>query len=126
MVPSLASVWTDLNAIADALKLDRGCPGHLPTASQLTPASTPSQSDAFPAAHAPSPGWGGRGAIAESLRDSLQHAVDMDRKAANATAARGPKRDAVCRGIAVESLHASNMVRNLRAFRAMPRVSNMI
>jgi hypothetical protein len=112
MVPSLASVWTDLNAIADALKLDRGYPGHLPTASQQSPASTP-QSGAIAAAHVPSPGWGGRGAIAESLRDHLQRAVDHDRKcAAAAAAARASAKEAVCQGVSVETLHASNMVRN--------------
>lgn len=93
--------------------LFRGCPGHLPTASQLSPASTPSQPDACAAAHMPSPGWGGRGAIAESLRDSLQLAVDMDRKAAKAAAAaRGSRREEFCKGVAVESLHASNTVRD--------------
>jgi hypothetical protein len=114
MVPSLASVWMDLNAIADALKLGRGCPGHLPTASQQSPASTP-QSGASAAAHVPSPGWGGRGAIAESLRDHLQRAVDHDRKCAvaAAAAASGSAKEAVCRGVSVETLHASNMVRNL-------------
>ncbi len=111
MVPSLASVWTDLNAIADALKLNRGRPGHLPTASQHSPASTPSQSGTVTGVHAPSPGWGGKGAVAESLRDSLKRAVENDRKcAAAAAAARGFGREAEGRGIAVESLHASNMV----------------
>ena len=114
MVPSLASVWTDLNAIADVLKLNRGHPGHLPTASQHSPASTPSQSGAVAGAHVPSPGWGGRGAVAESLRDSLKRAVEHDRKcAAAAAAARVLGRQAEGRGVAVESLHASNMVRNV-------------
>jgi hypothetical protein len=115
MVPSLASVWTDLNAIADALKLNRGHPGHLPTASQHSPASTPSQSGAVAGVHAPSPGWGGKGAVAESLRDSLKRAVENDRKcaAAAAAAARGFGREAEGRGVAVESLHASNMVCNV-------------
>ena len=105
-VPSLASVWTDLNAIADALKLDRGQPGHLPTASQLQVYSTPSQPAAAAALHVPSPAWGDRGAVAEALRDSLKRAVDNDRKcaAANAAGRSGG-------GFEIERLPASNIVR---------------
>jgi hypothetical protein len=112
MVPSLASVWADLNAIADALKLGRGQPGHLPTASQGGLYSTPSQGGA--AAHVPSPGWGDRGAVAEALRDSLKRAVDSDRKCAAAAAAVRGSKGAGSRGFAVEKLPPFNIVRRAR------------
>ncbi len=112
MVPSLASVWTDLNAIADALKLGRGYPGHLPTSSQLELHSTPSQPRAAVPLHVPSPGWGDRGAVAESLRESLKRAVDNDRKCAAAAAAAAALSGRESRGkcFAVGSLPACNMV----------------
>ena len=116
MVPSLASVWADLNAIADALKLGRGQPGHLPTASQGGLYSTPSQAGA--AAHVPSPGWGDRGAVAEALRESLKRAVDNDRKCAAAAGGGGGRgsRVASSRGFAVEKLPACNIVRRAPCF----------
>ena len=111
MVPSLASVWTDLNAIADALKLNRGYPGHLPTSSQLELYSTPSLPGAAAPLHVPSPGWGDRGAVAESLRESLKRAVDNDRKcAAAAAAAAASGRESRGKCFAVGSLPACNMV----------------
>jgi hypothetical protein len=110
MVPSLASVWTDLNAIADALRLERGLPGHVPTASQQQPGCTPVQPAAQAVPRVLSPGWGGKGAVAESLRESLKRVVDNDRKCMAAAAARQDARAAVTTGIAIESLPASNTV----------------